>query len=245
MAAPNVPQDIIDRIRKLERQVSELSGRANIRPALNTIVNGSVTIKGDGVLEIQDGDGHTSLVAGRAEPDYLSGGAQTATIINRVNGNKAFAVWSETGSSTQAVRVFDGNGNPVFSDDPILGGLAQPWIPLPLPQNPTVSSWPKTTNSAYTTIASSTARLQHPAIIFRADIGWDTGATGNLQLKVGGTVVATGSSNLDMNGNVLVPDWSWDGVPGETLIELQARRTAGASTLNIYGKINYLYGAQA
>lgn len=243
MAAPNVPQDIIDRIRKLERQVSELSGRANIRPALNTIVNGSVTIKGDGVLEIQDGDGHTSLVAGRAEPDYLSGGAQTATIINRVNGNKAFAVWSETGSSTQAVRVFDGNGNPVFSDDPILGGLAQPWIPLPKPQDVSVVTWPKTTSSTYVTIASAPARLQHPAVIFVADMGWDSGCTGSLQLTIGGTVVGTGASNARLAGNVLVPGWSWSGTPGETLIELQAKKTAG--TGNVYGQIKYLYGAQA
>lgn len=49
MPAPNVPQDIIDRIKVLERQVRELSGRVSLRPAVTTVVDsqGNAILTGD------------------------------------------------------------------------------------------------------------------------------------------------------------------------------------------------------
>lgn len=49
MPAPNVPTDIIDRIRELERQVRELSGRVSFRSPVGTLVdpNGYIILSGD------------------------------------------------------------------------------------------------------------------------------------------------------------------------------------------------------
>ena len=93
MPAPNTPTDLIDRIRALERQVQDLTGRVNIRPALNTIVGGSVTIKGGGSLLVEDSDGTDVFSIGRILPD-VDGEQQQATVIRRMDGSLALTVWT-------------------------------------------------------------------------------------------------------------------------------------------------------
>lgn len=242
MPAPNTPQDLIDRIRTLERRVEDLSGRVNIRPALNTIVGGSVTVKGGGALIVEDQDGDRTLTIGRVQPD-VDGQPQQATVIRRMDGSLAFAVWTSATTGSQPIRMYDRGSNIIFADDLVAGGLAQPWLPLPSPLNDDVSTWAKASTTAYANVLRSRARLQHPKVLARIGIGLDSGVSGNLRLLINGTVVATGDTNLDLLATVEVPGWEWTGSPQEAEIVVQARRTAG--TGSVYAQTRYVYGRQS
>ncbi len=51
---PQLPEDIIDRLTRMERRIQQLSTAVNTRPALNTITGGEVEIS-DGTLKVTDG----------------------------------------------------------------------------------------------------------------------------------------------------------------------------------------------
>ena len=60
-----VPQDVLDRIAALEREVRTLRGRAQMRPTLNQVLNGDVTIGEGGRLIVKDPDGTTVFATGQ------------------------------------------------------------------------------------------------------------------------------------------------------------------------------------
>jgi len=241
MPAPNTPQDIIDRLRAMERQIAELNGRLNIRPALNTIVGGSVTIKGGGALVVEDTNGDSVLRIGQVDPD-VDGEPQQATVIRRMDGSLAFAVWTSQTTGAQPVRMYDKDSKVIFADDLNNGGLAQPWIPLPSPVDDNVSNWASTTSGSYTTILRSRAWLQHPKLRIRIGIGLSASTSGNLRFLVDGNVVATGSTDSELLDFVDVPSWVWNGVPQSVELTVQARRTSGSGS--VFAQTRYVYGAQ-
>jgi len=244
MPAPNTPTDLIDRIRSLERQVADLSGRMNIRPALNTIVGGSVTIKGGGQLLVEDNDGTAVFSIGELGPD-LDGQPQQATIIRRMDGSLALSIHTTATTGPQKIVLYDKQSAAIFADDIDSpgGGLALPWLPISPPLNDDISTWAKTNGTAYANVLHSRARLHHPKLHVRVGIGLDSGVSGNLRLLVNGTVVLTGGSNAELNGIADVPNWDWNGTPGDYDITVQARRTAG--TGNVYAQTRYIYGRQS
>lgn len=240
MAAPNVPQDIIDRLKALERQVRELTGRTNIRPALNTVVGGSITVKDDGTIVLLNAANEEQVVLGHHEPN-VSGVPQTGVTMHRTNGSTAFSMVAPGASDQQYVRMFDANGKVIVSDD-YNGGLRSPWIPLPTLTNSTFSTWPSVNASAYTTIARTYVYTQHPYLSIRASMGWDSGCTGNVRVLLDGVTVATGSTNAELLVDVAIPGWTWSGTPVESEVVLQLRRVTGSGTSNVYGTVKYIYG---
>ncbi|QJD53972.1 hypothetical protein SEA_GALACTICA_24 [Streptomyces phage Galactica] len=244
MPAPNTPTDLIDRIRSLERQVADLSGRMNIRPALNTIVGGSVTIKGGGQLIVEDSDGTDVLSIGAMSPD-LNGQTQQSTIIRRMDGSLALAVHTTATTGSQTIRLYDRRSNIIFADDidSAGGGLALPWLPIPQPVPDDVSAWANTTNATWSNLLRSRARLHHPKLHVRTAIGLSSGTSGQLRLVVDGTVALTGEVNAELNGICDVPGWDWTGSPTDHDIVIQGRRTAG--TGNVYAQCRYIYGRQS
>lgn len=238
MPAPNTPQDLIDRIQKLERQVQSLAGQVNIRPALNTIVGGSVTIKDGGALVVQDSTGDNVLNIGRTTPD-LNGAPQMATVIRRVDNSLAFAVWTSSTTGVQPVRIYDLNSNVIFADDTAAGGgLAIPWLSIPAPTPNVVTG---ATSAVWTTIAQSVGFFHHPKVRIIADIYVPSG-TGQIRVSIGGTVVATGGSNAAIDTTVDVPSWAWGGVPQQKEILFQAIRNSGTGTIS--GAVRCMYGRQ-
>lgn len=243
MPAPNTPQDIIDRIRDLERQVRDLSGRVNIRPALNTIVGGTVTIKDGGSLIVKDTADHNVLWIGRTIPD-VDGQPQQATTIRRMDGSLAFAVWTGDTTGSQPVRIYDKNSQVIVADDLVNGGLAQPWVPLPTPEPVSSSAWwPSITSTTWSTLLRSVVWLQHPKLFLDAQIALGASTSGQIRFTLDGTTVATGSVNTNISGFYDVPSWSWAGVPQQRTLELQAIRTAGAD--RVYGQARSCYGIQS
>jgi hypothetical protein len=243
MPAPNTPTDIIDRLRALERKVDDLAGRVNIRPALNTIVGGSVTIKEGGQLIVQDNDGTDVFSIGRLSPD-VDGQPQQAMIVRRMDGSLALAIHTTATTGAQKIVLYDRRSKAIFADDidSAGGGLALPWLPLPPPLNDNISTWAKTSSTSYATVLRSRARLHHPKLQIRIGIGMDTATSGNLRFLVNGVVVATGDVDSELNAVADVPDWDWNGLPQDFELTVQARRTSG--TGSVYAQTRYVYGRQ-
>ncbi len=244
MAAPNTPTDLLDRIRTLERQVQELSGRMSIRPALNTIVGGSVTIKEGGSLLVEDTDGTDVLSIGRISPD-VDGQPQHATVIRRMDGSLAFAVWTGSTTGIQPVRIYDRNSNIIFADDTAQagGGLAVPWLPLPALQPSSSSLWPSTTATTFTDMAFAKCYFHHPRLYIHA-VCATTGGTGQIRIQIDGVTVATSSlaTNPSIDTTVDVPSWAWGGVPQQKTVTLQGTRGTATS---IAATVRSMYGRQS
>lgn len=246
MAAPNTPTDLIDRIRKLERQVDDLAGRVNIRPALNTIVGGSVTIKDGGTLIVQDTTGDNVLSIGRVSPD-VDGEAQMATVIRRMDGSLAFAVWTSATTGVQPVRIYDKGSNIIFADETSSsgGGLAIPWLPYNNPQPISRDGWGTTTSASYTAVLRTTNPLMSPKMYVQVVQGPASGATAVAQLRVmvGGVQMVEGAVGGNIDGVYDVPGWAYAGTPQATVVEVQAKVTSGTGAVAV--SCRSCYGRQS
>lgn len=121
-----IPQDILDRIRALEREVRTLTGRANIRPALNEITNGPVKIAEGGSLEVWAPDG-TGIFGVGALWDGAYG-----VQIQRSDGTLAYQVGG-SGEGSNMVRTFSRSGSVILMDDYYSPEfLGRPWMPIQL-----------------------------------------------------------------------------------------------------------------
>lgn len=243
MPAPNTPTDLIDRIRQLERKIDDLSGRMNIRPALNTIVGGSVTIKEGGSLVVQDTSGDNVLSIGRVLPD-VDGEPQMATVIRRMDGSLAFAVWTGATTGVQPVRIYDKDSNIIFADETSSagGGLAIPWLPYNVPQPISRDGWGTTISATYAAVLRTIVPLMQPKIYAQVVGAFQSGTgSGQIRLMVGGVQVAESAVDGNIDGVFDIPAWDYAGVPQATTIEVQAKRISGtgiyaASCRSFYGR---------
>lgn len=242
MPAPNTPQDLIDRIRKLERMVEDLSGRLNIRPAMNTIVGGSMTIKEGGTLLVEDVDGTDVFTIGRISPD-VDGDPQQATVIRRMDGSLALTVWTSATTGPQKIVLYDKNSNAIFADDinSSGGGLAIPWIPLPLPVASASSAFFSGTAATFTTVARSIGWFMQPRIYVDIAMSFGASTTGQSRLVIDGDTIATFSASG--SGSFDLPGWAYAGFPQAKSIELQIQRDTGANS--VFAQVRSLYGRQS
>ncbi|MCQ9706594.1 hypothetical protein [Streptomyces sp. BSP1] len=125
-----VPQDVLDRIAALEREVRQLRGRAQMRPALNQILNGDVRIGEGGRLIAEAANGNTIFMTGQdGEGDWAVGLGRSST------GRVALTVGDEYNGSGagQMVRTWSRSGKVIMMDDAWCDWmLGRPWIPFPL-----------------------------------------------------------------------------------------------------------------
>ncbi|MCR8576153.1 hypothetical protein [Streptomyces sp. Isolate_219] len=126
-----VPNDLLDRIRDLERKVRELAGRAQTRPAMDEIREGDVKITEGGQLTVTPpGKDYSTFVIGQW-PDGSYG-----TVLRRFDGSFALTVegekedrgtwrlWSRDLASPDRILVMDDRHSDRF--------LGRPWLPLGL-----------------------------------------------------------------------------------------------------------------
>ncbi|QNJ57632.1 hypothetical protein SEA_KEANU_26 [Streptomyces phage Keanu] len=246
MPAPNTPTDLIDRIRALERQVSDLAGRVNIRPALNTIVGGSVTIKDGGSLLVQDTSGDNVLSIGRVSPD-VDGEPQMATVIRRMDGSLAFAVWTAATTGIQPVRMYDRNSNIIIADETSSagGGLAIPYLPYNVPQPIQRSGWGTTASTTYAAVLRTTSPIAQPKMYIQVIQGAASGstATGQLRVMVNGVQMVEGANGDNIDGTFDVPNYNYPGFPLQWVVEVQAKVTGGTGTMAV--SVRSCYGRQS
>lgn len=124
-----------------------------------------------------------------------SGRRQTVVDIHRDDGTAALGM-SDNGTvlnhpHQQALQWFDRSGNVVIADDTTSGtGVARPHIPMYALANTNLATWPGTSNTAVTTIASGYAEYQHPKVQFQIELFAPANVTGNFYLQYAGTNIA-------------------------------------------------------
>ncbi|RZU21746.1 hypothetical protein [Streptomyces sp. BK239] len=127
-----VPLDLLDRIRALERQVRELTGRAQMRPALNEVLHGDVVIGEGGRLIAMAPNGNRIFMTGETPAgDWAVG------IARPTDGTAALTVGDENAAGAgQMVRMWNrdqGNRDVIVMDDAFSERfLGRPWIPIGL-----------------------------------------------------------------------------------------------------------------
>ncbi|MET9914578.1 hypothetical protein ABZZ74_49180 [Streptomyces sp. NPDC006476] len=127
-----VPQDLLDRLAALERAVRQLTGRANIRPALNEINGGAVKIGEGGSLEVIGPNGESAFRAGQWPQDGSYG-----TRLGRDDGTAAWTVGGSGTDTNNMVRMWSRDLNAparvLIMDDAFSDRfLGRPWMPLDL-----------------------------------------------------------------------------------------------------------------
>jgi hypothetical protein len=122
---PYVPQDVLDRLSKLERRIRQIEGRAQIRPAMNQILNGDTVIGEGGQLIAQAPGGTPVFTVGQtAQGDW-------GVALRREDGSWALSVGDDYESGGQMVRMFSRSGEVIVMDDAYADEfLGRPWMPL-------------------------------------------------------------------------------------------------------------------
>ncbi|MGC0427604.1 hypothetical protein RKD32_003959 [Streptomyces sp. SAI-195] len=234
---PFVPQDVLDRLTSLERQVRQLTGRAQMRPALNQVLNGDVQIGEGGQLIVRSPDDITSMLIG--DLDTTTGGKEFGIRLRRRDGSEALSIWNGVRTDeAQAFRIKDAHGNDLLTEDVTTEGLYRPWIPYGTPIPSDYNLWPKTTSTAWEEIARIRASTQHPRLRYYLTALESSGTEGQSRITVDGTPVATsGSGDPAMQGVASIPSYEFG---KEVDIRIEARRISGTGT--VYVAPHALYG---
>lgn len=174
---PHVPQDVLDRINALEREVKHLRGRAHIRPAQNQILNGSVKIGEGGSFEVRAPTDAQVLGVGR-----FSTGRYGVSMAREDGTGVAFEVGGNATSSEQMIRMFARSGypNPIVMDDAHADGfLGRPFVPIPLSTGVDVDS------STERTTHFGMAQIQHRILQASVNVWAPANTTITVRLRLG------------------------------------------------------------
>lgn len=252
MPLPNLgPEfDLAQRLTALERAVRNLGGQAMLQAASSTQSDGTVglfigeTTGGATALIVYQGPGASTDPNTGQHPMLLYVGqldvngsvANSGVIASRPNGIEIMTL------GDGGCGIFDAFQNLMLASDEVAGwGLRDPWIPLPTPAPATAGNWPYTTNTSWTTIASSSVVLQHPRVKWNG-YGYMGAGSAQFRLLVNGQ--ALGAVFTATNGYVpiaeefnLLAGSQWqNGVE----VDLQAQVTSG--TGNAAGQVTGIYG---
>lgn len=240
---PGGPSDLSRRVRALERELNEL--RAGRRGGATSIGEGGLSIVDGGRLLMQTPDGQRMVDIGAMASKYnhLDGSPQQGILLRREDGTLLFACFADPDSvngETQAWTFYDRSGTAIFAEDTNSGsGIARPWLALFPPNANDTATWPKTTATAFTSIATSYNRRWQPRMrvfVHTAVIGT---ATGEVRLSIEGTpwgAAVSAGNNLDV----------LDVIPGgldlsaQFKLEVEARRLTG--TGSIAAQVRMMYG---
>ncbi|MEV7777792.1 hypothetical protein [Kitasatospora sp. NPDC088351] len=238
-----IPQDLLDRIRALERQVRELSGRAQTRPAMDQIQHGPVIIAEGGTLTVKDADGTDMVYIGEISPSRPDGSPQYGVLIRREDGSPALSMWSP-GTMPQGIDIYDSRGSTIFTEDRINGGLAVPYIHTPFYPDQDLDQYAKTQATSPDAVWTAAHIRYHPMLTVAGYAAADQGTTGVLQVYVNG-------SPWGKQHNIGAGSWfHWDDgpllCPGSyatvATVEIKLWRTSGGGTL--YACPNGCIGSQ-
>lgn len=127
----HVPQDLLDHIRALEREVDNLRGRSQMRPAMNQILAGDVIIGEGGELIARTPAGVQLFKAGQSSQGDWGVG------MGREDGTAALTVGDEEQAGGQMIRMFMRDASapdPVIVMDDAWSGrfLGRPSMPIPM-----------------------------------------------------------------------------------------------------------------
>ncbi|SOB83130.1 hypothetical protein [Streptomyces sp. 1331.2] len=227
-----IPQDLLDRIRTLERQVRELSGRAQTRPALDKIQHGQVVIGEGGTLTVQTPSGKDLVYIGGISPAHADGSGQYGVLISREDGSLALSMASD-GTMPQGITIDDSRGNTIFTEDRVAGGLAVPYLHSPFYPAYKLDRYATTDSGSPDSMWTAAHIRYHPKLVVSGFAAADQGTTGVVQVYVNGSPWGE-AHNI---GDGAWFHWS-DGAapcPGDyasvATVEIKAWRTGGGGTV--------------
>ncbi|MGW4695145.1 hypothetical protein ACWEO1_22515 [Kitasatospora cineracea] len=234
---PNVPQDITDTIRNLQRQVRELQGAVQTRPAMSVIQGGDVQILAGGSFRMMSFDGTLAQVwIGRITPNHPDGSEQRGILMYREDGSLAFSLYSSD-TSPQALALRDKGGITVLADDVGSGGLARPYLSTDAWFGATESPTFTTNSATFVTLQNLPWIKQHPKVTGHYLVKADTGVAGEIRLvdDVGGVIAGPIA--------VSAGAWTYGSATGplagalysSTYLHWQARVTSGTGNIGIRG----------
>ncbi|MFK0289949.1 hypothetical protein ACIQU6_05585 [Streptomyces sp. NPDC090442] len=226
-----VPLDLLDRIRTLERQVRELAGRAQTRPAMNRITHGAVVIGEGGSLDVRAPGGAQVLGVGQ----FPTTGRYGVSMAREDGTGIALEVGGNDTTASQMIRLFPRGGypsSPIVMDDGYADGyLGRPWVPIPLAPSAPVTA------SDWTTTHVGTIWTQHAVLAANWSIHAPAGTTAEARLmlnhsgnltQLGNTVTATGKEAF--TSQRITPKTHGLSRGDTAVLLIQARRTNGPGT---------------
>ncbi|GAA1152142.1 hypothetical protein F4556_004068 [Kitasatospora gansuensis] len=218
-----LPENIVDRLRDMQRKIQQVAVEARNRPALTRIL-GDLTVSGGGRLTVRAPDDKTLLRIGDITAPNAA--PQQGMLTYRDDGTLAFSI-SGSGSDRQWVGIWDRFEHLVVSDDTLTGGLARPYIPIPLYPAPT-----PITSSGWTRVLQAGMFLQHPKIAVGVWVSAAAATTvearvmylnsSGVSVQLGSSVTANGTATtqqvIDFHGQT---PFTWSN------LYIEARRTVG------------------
>lgn len=225
---PHIPQDVLDRIASLERQVKQLAGRAQIRPALNQVLSGDVTIGEGGQLKVKAAGGIEHFRVGHLGTYYNDENGETArefgTIIRRRDGSIALSIWNgQDATNPQVMRIIDAKGNEIISENIERGGLFRPHLAQPW-YDAQPGRWPKTESWSWEVLQEAHIETEHGKVRVYAQKA-TVGDGGELRLVINDQEVAKGGGFDD---TYEVPSFEYGAL---VVVRLEARRTGSAEAV--------------
>ncbi len=222
MSKVNQPENLMTRLRDLERRLAEVERGRTLHGA---------TIS-DGVLEVRAEGGQVILRAGVY--DY-GGGPVPGVAIFRIDGSTQYWAFDRPGGGGY-LTIYDEQQSELISNDTVSGqGLARPYIPdMATPYSAVLTPTQSTTSGTFTTLWRAHRIKQHPRVRISiiAKCGGDT--SGEVRLAVGGSQI---SDTLVLPVGNFQYHSIWAPVPGNHLqdvyVDVDARRTAGTGSVAV------------
>ena len=238
MAYTDRPEDIYNRLARMEREMADLRRRVGIQSAI--IRKGTLALKEDARFEIIDADDDLVARMGSLGFKYDDGRSQQGLEFRYEDGAPAFTIWrptAHTSADRQYTAIWNGSRIVVSTDADTGEGLGRPWLDIPFQRADTPTAtppWPgmfNTASGSFVNAYEAHTSRQHPWLAVRVYIT-NNGATGEWQLTVNGVLLDTFSSpapsisdRLYRINDTIAP------LHGPAQINLAFRRTAGAGTV--------------
>ncbi|MFD7067145.1 hypothetical protein ACFV97_07860 [Streptomyces sp. NPDC059913] len=226
-----LPQDILDRIRTLERQVRELTGRSQMRPALDKILHGDIVIGEGGRIIAQAANGNRIFATGQTpEGDWAVGMA-------REDGTAALTVGDDVGTGGQMVRTFSRSGEVIMMDDGFADGyLGRPWVPIPL------APFIQFSNDTDVALYSGQMLTQHKVLRVNLQLSGPSGTAAQVVMKIANQqygptwTLSSSATTKDVNERVTLPAADFPH-SSDVSVVMWASRTSGSGvcTLRVRG----------
>lgn len=238
----NVPLDLLDRIRQLEDQIRQVSGRVNIRPAMDQILAGDVVVGEGGTFKVNNLTGAPEFYIGKIGPNHPDGSEQRGVLIYREDGSLALSLYTE-GTNPQALALRDHLGNALVADDTVAFGLARPYLEGGAWFGATEQPAFVTSSTSFVTVTMSPWIKQHPRITaFYLARCSDSTTSGEIQLTDNGgapisSVISASAGSFfysSITGSI-------DGAhESQTYLRWQARVLPGSTgTIGVKGLATY------
>lgn len=194
MGQVNQPSNLLDQIKDLRRQFEQF--RKNVGLASAILRGGGLTLLEDAFLKMVDDNGVEVLYAGP------NGDGKQVFALRREGGAAVLATFFTVNG--QAWANFDKTGRIVVADDADTGGLARPWLPVPMYPKFTMAAssvysymnLPVASVTSETTLWEGRIGLNlHPYMQINGVWGQASGSnSATYRLKVGGVQVGTWST---------------------------------------------------